>query len=216
MVERAMGIEPTCEAWKASVLPLNYARLRVRASARQARKPAEVIHHNSRACIVNVPRVPSPRMAALLLTGGRVVDPANRLDAKADVLISEGKIAAVGADAANQAPPDVEKMDVSGLVVCPGLIDLHVHLREPGQTAKENIATGTAAAARGGFTSVVCMPNTSPAIDTAGTVALIRERAARQGIVNVFVAGAITKNIAGEELAPDRLAQTRRRRGHHR
>jgi dihydroorotase len=140
-------------------------------------------------------------MAALLLTGGRVVDPANRLDAKADLLISEGKIAAVGGDAANQAPPDAQKMDVSGLVVCPGLIDLHVHLREPGQTAKETIATGTAAAARGGFTSVVCMPNTSPAVDTAGTVALIRERAIRQGIVNVFVAGAISKNIAGEELA---------------
>ena len=102
-------------------------------------------------------------MAALLLTGARVVDPASRLDAKADVLISAGKIAAVGADAAKQSPRDVERMDVSGLIVCPGLIDLHVHLREPGQTAKENIATGTAAAARGGFTSVVCMPNTSPA-----------------------------------------------------
>ena len=140
-------------------------------------------------------------MAALLLTGGRVVDPANRLDAKTDVLISAGKIAAVGADAAKQAPRDAERMDVSGLIVCPGLIDLHVHLREPGQTAKENIATGTAAAARGGFTSVVCMPNTSPAIDNAGTVALIHERAAQHGVVNVFVAGAITKNIAGEELA---------------
>jgi dihydroorotase len=88
------------------------------------------------------------------------------------------------------------------MVVCPGLIDLHAHLREPGQSAKETIATGTAAAARGGFASVVCMPNTSPAIDNAGTVALIRERAERQGKVNVFVAGAITKNIAGEELAP--------------
>src|SRR5690349_2138820 len=141
-------------------------------------------------------------MAALLLTGGRVVDPANRLDAKADVLISDGKIAAVGADAANRAPAGVEKMDVSGLVVTPGLIDLHVHLREPGQTAKENIATGTAAAARGGFTSIVCMPNTAPAIDNAGTVALIHESAARGGVVNVFVTGAISKNIAGEELAP--------------
>jgi len=140
-------------------------------------------------------------MAALLLTGGRVVDPASRLDAKADVLISAGKIAAVGADAAKQAPREAGRMDVSGLIVCPGLIDLHVHLREPGQTAKENIATGTAAAARGGFTSVVCMPNTSPAIDNAGTVALIHERAAQRGVVNVFVAGAITKNIAGEELA---------------
>ena len=141
-------------------------------------------------------------MAALLLTGGRVVDPANRLDAKADVLISAGKIAAVGAEAAKQAPRDAERMDVSGFIVCPGLIDLHVHLRDPGQTAKENIATGTAAAARGGFTSVVCMPNTSPAIDNAGTVALIHERAAQHGVVNVFVTGAITKNIAGEELAP--------------
>src|SRR3989442_967921 len=93
-------------------------------------------------------------------------------------------------------------MDVKGLVVCPGLIDLHVHLREPGQTAKETIATGTAAAARGGVTSVVCMPNTSPAIDNAGTVALIRERADKSGGVNVFITGAISKNIASEELGP--------------
>jgi dihydroorotase len=141
-------------------------------------------------------------MNSLLLTGGRVIDPASQLDSTADLLIVDGKISAVGKDAAAKAPADVERLDVKGLVVCPGLIDLHVHLREPGQTAKENIATGTAAAARGGFTSVVCMPNTSPSIDTAGTVALIRERAERQGVVNVFVTGAITKGIAGEELAP--------------
>src|SRR5439155_19646527 len=110
--------------------------------------------------------------------------------------------AAVGAEAAKKAPPDAAKLDARGLVVCPGLIDLHVHFREPGQSAKETIATGTAAAARGGFPSVVCMPNTSPAIDNPSTVALIREKAEREGIVNVFVAGAITKNIAGEELAP--------------
>ncbi len=137
----------------------------------------------------------------LLLTGGRVIDPASKLDAKADLLITDGTIAAVGKDAAARAPKDVRRIDVKGLVVCPGLIDLHVHLREPGQSAKETIATGTAAAARGGFTSLVCMPNTSPAIDNAGTVALIREKAAREGVVNVFVAGAISKNIAGEELA---------------
>lgn len=141
-------------------------------------------------------------MNSLLLTGGRVIDPANRLDTTADLLILNGKIAAVGTAAAQQAPPDIEKFDAKGLVVCPGLIDLHVHFREPGQTAKENIATGTAAAARGGFTSVVCMPNTSPAIDNAGTVALIHEHAKRDGLVNVFVSGAITKGIAGEELAP--------------
>ena len=141
-------------------------------------------------------------MNSLLLTGGRVIDPANHLDQINDVLITNGKIAAVGPKAADTAAAEIERMDVSGLVVCPGLIDLHVHLREPGQSAKETIATGTAAAARGGFTTVVCMPNTSPTIDNAGTVALIHERAAKQGVVNVFVAGAITKNIAGEELAP--------------
>src|SRR2546426_621259 len=156
-------------------------------------------------------------MNSLLLIGGRVIDPANGFDRVADILIENGQIAAVGPEAVRKAgggkesspPPPLpsngrggERMDVSGLVVCPGLIDLHVHLREPGQGAKETIASGTAAAARGGFTSVVCMPNTSPAIDNSGTVALIHERAARDGVVNVFITGAITKNIAGEELAP--------------
>ena len=139
-------------------------------------------------------------MNSLLLTGGRVVDPANQFDSIADVLILDGKISAVGKRLS--APAGVETVDVRGKIVCPGLLDLHVHFREPGQTAKENVATGTAAAARGGFTSVVCMPNTSPAIDSAATVALIHERACEQGIVNVFVSGAITKAIAGEELAP--------------
>ena len=150
------------------------------------------LHHNP--LPMNLPK-------SLLVKGGRVIDPANGLDAVADVLILEGKIAAVGPAAAVQAPPQIARLAADGKVVCPGLIDLHAHLREPGQSAKETIATGTAAAARGGFASVVCMPNTSPAIDNAGTVALIRERAEREGKVNVFVAGAITKNIAGEELA---------------
>ncbi len=141
-------------------------------------------------------------MNLLLIVGGRVIDPANQLDITADVLIQDGKIAAVGPDAGAQAPADVPRLDAKGRVVCPGLIDLHAHLREPGQSAKETIATGTRSAAQGGFTSVVCMPNTSPAIDNAGTVALIREKAAREGVVNVFVTGAITKGIAGEELAP--------------
>ena len=141
-------------------------------------------------------------MNSLLLTGGWVIDPANHFDARADVLILNGKIFAVGNNLAATAPKEVERFDATGKIICPGLIDLHVHFREPGQTAKENIASGTAAAARGGFTSVVCMPNTSPAIDNAGTVALIHERASAEGVVNVFVTGAITKNIAGEELAP--------------
>jgi len=141
-------------------------------------------------------------MSSLLLTGGRVIDPANQYDRVADLLILNGRVAAVGPEAARGAPQDTPRRNVSGLVVCPGLIDLHVHFREPGQSAKETIATGSAAAARGGFTSVVCMPNTTPAIDSAATVALVRERAERHGLANVFVAGAITKAIAGEELAP--------------
>jgi dihydroorotase len=141
-------------------------------------------------------------MNSLLLTGGRIIDPANHFDARADLLICQGRIAALGPEAAAQAPPETMRLDVNGRVVCPGLIDMHVHLREPGQTAKETITTGTAAAARGGFTSVLCMPNTTPAIDDSGTVALIHELAATQGRVNVFVAGAITRNLAGEEMAP--------------
>jgi dihydroorotase len=141
-------------------------------------------------------------MGALLLTGGRVIDPAQGLDGTrpSDVLIENGTIASLSPTPAQTER--AERIDVSGLIVCPGLIDLHVHLREPGQSAKETMATGTAAAARGGFTSVVCMPNTSPPIENAATVALIREKAEREAKVNVFITGAITKNIEGEELAP--------------
>ena len=141
-------------------------------------------------------------MKSLLLTGGRIIDPGNHFDEVGDLLVEEGRIAAIGGDAGTRAKGEVEKVDAAGLVICPGLIDIHVHLREPGQTAKETIASGTAAAARGGFASIVCMPNTSPAIDNPGTVALIQDLAAAQGLVNVFTTGAITRDIAGEELAP--------------
>lgn len=140
--------------------------------------------------------------ASLLISGGRVIDPANNFDSVADVLIRDGKIAAVGQGLSAHAPAGTATFSADGKVVCPGLIDLHVHLREPGQSAKETIATGTAAAARGGFTSVVCMPNTSPAIDSTSAVALIQDKAERDALINVFVAGALTKGIAGEELAP--------------
>ena len=139
---------------------------------------------------------------SLLLTGGRVIDPATDFDANADLLIVNGKIHSVGAPGSLVASPEIPVFNATGLVVCPGLIDLHVHLREPGQSAKETIATGTLAAARGGFTTVVCMPNTSPSVDNAGTVALINDKAEKSANVNVFVTGAITKGIAGEELAP--------------
>jgi dihydroorotase len=139
---------------------------------------------------------------SLLITNGRVIDPASGLDAAKDLLILDGKIAAIGAESRAKAPADAPTFDASGCVVCPGLIDSHVHLREPGQSAKETIGTGTLAAARGGFTSVLCMPNTTPAIDSAATVVLVREKAEKSALVNVFISGAITKGIAGEELAP--------------
>lgn len=140
-------------------------------------------------------------MKALLLHGGRIVDPGSGRDELADVLVVGDRIQAIGSDARNQAPPDVQTIDAAGLVITPGLIDLHVHFREPGQTKKEDIATGSRCAARGGFTTVVCMPNTSPVVDTSSTVALIQERA-RPASVRVEVAGALTKDLAGEELAP--------------
>ena len=139
-------------------------------------------------------------MSSVLLQGGRVIDPANGRDETADVLLSNAKIEAIGSGL--EIPPDIEVINCTGQVVCPGLIDLHVHFREPGQTAKENIATGSAAAAMGGFTSVVCMPNTTPTIDSPATVALIQDQAEREAVVNVYLTGTLTLNIAGEELAP--------------
>ncbi len=134
---------------------------------------------------------------ALLLRNGRIIDPANHRDAVGDLAIVDGRIAdAIPKDRA------FDEIDCKGLVVAPGLIDLHVHLREPGQSAKETIGAGARAAAAGGFTSVVCMPNTSPAVDNPSVVTWIREKAEREACVNVFTTGAITNGIAGEELAP--------------
>lgn len=135
-----------------------------------------------------------------LIRNGRIIDPANQRDEIADLLIVDGLIA----DAAAVRDPETpcQEIDARGLVVAPGLIDLHVHLREPGQSAKETIASGARAAAAGGFTSIVCMPNTSPAVDNASVVTWIFEKARAEACVNVFPTGAITKGLAGEELAP--------------
>ena len=112
--------------------------------------------------------------ASLLIKGGRVVDPANKVDALMDVLLRDGHVAEVGLPNKVRGGAD-EKFDARGLIVTPGLIDLHVHLREPGQTYKETIASGTAAAAAGGFTSVCCMPNTNPIIDSQEWVNWLRQ-----------------------------------------
>jgi len=140
-------------------------------------------------------------MIPMLVSGGRVVDPASGLDAVSDVLVVEGKVAAVAPDLRSECPPGTEILDARGLVVAPGLIDIHVHFREPGQTKKEDVQSGSRCAVRGGFSTVVCMPNTSPAIDNAGTVALIQDSAVKAQC-RVEITGALTKGIAGEELAP--------------
>ena len=137
-------------------------------------------------------------MRKLHIRNGRVIDPASRLDAIADVLIEGDAIAAVGA---NLQVSGAERFDAAGLVVAPGFIDMHVHLREPGFEYAETIESGSHAAAAGGFTSICCMPNTSPINDNATVTSYIVDRAARQAAVNVFPIGAITKGSAGEELA---------------
>jgi dihydroorotase len=134
-----------------------------------------------------------------LLKGGRVVDPANGRDGVFDVLIDDGRIARVDRD----VPPDgasVVTID-SGLVICPGLIDMHVHLREPGQEHKETVATGAAAAVAGGFTAVACMPNTTPVNDNAGVTEYILKKAAEANLARVYPIGAVSRGQAGEMLA---------------
>jgi dihydroorotase len=137
-------------------------------------------------------------MSRLLLKGGRVIDPVQGLDATLDVLITEGTIAEV---APRIAPRGAPVLGLKGFVVCPGFIDIHTHLREPGREDKETIATGTRAAAAGGFTAVCAMPNTDPVNDTAGITRAIVEKARAEGAVRVYPIGAITRGQKGEELA---------------
>ena len=134
-----------------------------------------------------------------LLRGGRVVDPANGIDGVRDVLIDGDRIARVGANLPVDGATVVEIPD--GFIVCPGFIDMHVHLREPGQEHKETVATGTAAAVAGGFTAVACMPNTSPVNDNAGVTRYILERATEANLARVYPIGAVSRGQKGEELA---------------
>ena len=135
-----------------------------------------------------------------LLKGGRVVDPANGRDGVFDILIDGDRIARVGRDLPIQSGTTVVEVP-SGFVVVPGLIDMHVHLREPGQEHKETVATGTAAAVAGGFTAVACMPNTSPVNDTAGVTEYILKKAAEANLARVYPIGAVSRGQKGQELA---------------
>jgi dihydroorotase len=139
-------------------------------------------------------------MRTTILRNGRVIDPGNKRDEIADLLIVDGKIA--DQSAIRNPQSEIEEIDAHNLIVCPGLIDMHVHLREPGFSHKETIESGARAAVAGGFTTVLCMPNTSPAADNPSTIAWIKDRAEAVACVNVLPTGAISKNLAGEELAP--------------
>jgi dihydroorotase len=139
-------------------------------------------------------------MSPVIIRNGRVIDPANKRDEFADVAIVDGRIA--HQSDIRDRKSDVEEIDAKGLIVAPGLIEIHVHLREPGDSHKETIESGARAAAAGGFTTVVCMPNTSPAADNPSTIAWIKNRASAIACVNVLPTGAISKNLVGEELAP--------------
>jgi dihydroorotase len=134
----------------------------------------------------------------LLIKHVRVVDPAQRLDDGLDILVAEGRIARVAERIDDR---DAEVFDGTGMVAAPGFIDMHVHLREPGFEYKETIASGSAAAVAGGFTAVCCMPNTRPVHDNAAVTEFIRSRAAEAGLARVYPIGAVSKDLAGEELA---------------
>lgn len=138
-------------------------------------------------------------MSSLLIRNGRLLDPASQVDRVADILIAGGRIERIGEDLPTPAGATV--IDAAGKVVAPGFIDSHVHLRVPGQEYKEDMYTGTAAAVRGGFIGVACMPNTRPVIDNAPLVAYLINLAAREGLCKVWPTGAITKGSKGDELA---------------
>ena len=139
-------------------------------------------------------------MSETFIQNGRIMDPANRVDRIGDIAIADGKIVSVGNSGTPSERQGADVYDATGLIVAPGLVDMHVHLREPGFEQKETIATGTAAAAAGGFTSVACMANTSPVIDTPEKVEQVYKIASETAATNVYVFGSITENLAGDVL----------------
>jgi len=142
----------------------------------------------------------SKRMNPLLIRGGHIIDPSQGIDETGSLLIAEGKILWLGRGEITPPQSDYDALQVQGLIVCPGLVDLHCHLRQPGFEEKETIATGTRAAARGGFTTICCMPNTNPPLDNKATVDYVKSTAATEGVVRVLPIGCITRGRKGEEL----------------
>ncbi len=140
-------------------------------------------------------------MATLLIRGGRVIDPSQNIDRIDDVLVRDGQVVAIGHGGGQPIGKADETIDATGLGVAPGLVDMHVHLREPGREEDETIETGTQAAVAGGFTSVACIPNTEPPIDTQAAVEFIHQKAARADTCNVFVVACVSRNREGKELA---------------
>lgn len=134
----------------------------------------------------------------LLIKGGRIIDPACDVDLVGDLLLVDGKVASIERSISDG---QAQTIDARGKIVCPGLIDIHVHLREPGNEGAETIATGCAAAVAGGFTSIACMPNTTPALDDETAIEFVYRQADRAGLCNVYPIGAVTKGRRGEELA---------------
>lgn len=146
-------------------------------------------------------RAAARRTRALVIRGARVIDPTAKLDRVCDMLVADGKVAAIGTGRQRLTEANAETIDAEGLILCPGLIDPHVHLREPGHEHKETIESGTHAAAVGGFSSVCCMPNTSPAIDTPELVRFVYDRAHLSARCRVFPVAAGTKGREGKEIA---------------
>ena len=151
---------------------------------------------------INVWGVIKTDMKALLLYGGRIIDPDQGIDEVGNLLVNEGSVSWRGS--VGMPPPisDYDVLPVAGLIVCPGFIDLHCHLRQPGFEEKETITTGSRAAARGGFTTICCMPNTNPPLDNPATVGYVTETAAREAVVRVLPVGCVSKGREGEALAP--------------
>ena len=141
-------------------------------------------------------------MKPLLIQGGHIIDPSQGIDEIGSLLITEGKISWLGKGETALPQPGYDVLNAQGLIVCPGFVDLHCHLRQPGFEDKETIATGSQAAARGGFTTICCMPNTNPPLDNPATIDYVKSTAASGGVVRILPIGCISKSRMGAELAP--------------